>query len=169
MNLSQAIVKMYPDAVPMENFVVRDDSDGRGAYIDYWGLPYPQPTNQELQDNWILCCKNEKKNELDAKCQETILAGFTATNGYSYSFDIYDQANFTGKLAQVGADPTITTVNTKTKDVGVIQVTRDEYIQICNDASNHKESNLAKLWSLEAQVDALPADATEDQINAIQW
>jgi hypothetical protein len=163
-----AIQFLYPDAVIFIDFIVENDGNGNET-INMWNLKSPQPTDAELQTAWIGYLKEQKKIELDAKCQETILSGFTSSNGHSYSFDVYDQANFTGKLAQISADTTILTVNTKTKDAGVIQVTRDEYIQICNEASNHKESNLGKLWSLEAQVDALPADATEDQINAIVW
>jgi hypothetical protein len=163
-----AIQFLYPDAVIFIDFIVENDGNGNET-INMWNLKSPQPTDAELQTAWIGYLKEQKKIELDAKCQETILSGFTSSNGHSYSFDVYDQANFTGKLAQISADTTILTVNTKTKDAGVIQVTRDEYIQICNEASNHKESNLGKLWSLEADVDNLPADATEDQINAIVW
>lgn len=34
--LANKIMSLYPNAVPMVDFNVRDDSDGRGPYIEKW-------------------------------------------------------------------------------------------------------------------------------------
>lgn len=52
MNISQAIMHLYPQANPMTDFIVQDDSDGNGAYIAHWGLEEDQPTEEELQAAW---------------------------------------------------------------------------------------------------------------------
>lgn len=52
MNIALAIMYLFPEANPMIDFVVQDDSDGNGAYIAQWNLEEPQPTEEELQSAW---------------------------------------------------------------------------------------------------------------------
>lgn len=52
MNISQVIVHLYPQAIPMKDFIVQDDSDGNGAYIAQWNLEADQPTQEQLQAAW---------------------------------------------------------------------------------------------------------------------
>jgi hypothetical protein len=47
MNISTALAKLFPSAVPDVDYVVQDDGDG--AFIKAWSLPSPQPTEAELQ------------------------------------------------------------------------------------------------------------------------
>jgi hypothetical protein len=165
MNLAQAIMHIYPDAVPMENFIVRDDNDGRGAYLDYWDLPYPPPTKEELDNALLGALKKDKKDELNEKCQSEILGGFTASNSHFYWFDFKDQDNLTQQMLFLVHDPTIDSVTWKTGS-GIITHTRDEFMQVCSDANSFKTGRFVKYWTLCAQLDAC---TTEDQINAIQW
>lgn len=52
MNIPQIIKHLYPNASPIIDFIVQDDSDGNGPYIASWNLPDPQPTETELQAAW---------------------------------------------------------------------------------------------------------------------
>lgn len=169
MNIAQAIMKMYPDANPLENFVVRDNSDGMGAYIDQnqWKLPYAIPSTEELQSYWIESLKDEKINEINANCENTILAGFTSSStGYSYDFTNYDQMNITQQMLLLVSDPTIASIQWKTQDAGIVSLTRDQFLQIANEANDHKRVNIGKYWTLKSQVQSA---TMEDEINAIVW
>lgn len=52
MNIPQAIMHLFPQANPMQDFVVQDDSDGNGAYIAQWNMEEEQPTDERLQAAW---------------------------------------------------------------------------------------------------------------------
>jgi hypothetical protein len=52
MNIALSILHLYPDADSMRDFLVQDDSDGKGPYIAAWNLDAPQPTETELQAAW---------------------------------------------------------------------------------------------------------------------
>ncbi|MGQ5176911.1 XkdW family protein [Bacillus halotolerans] len=52
MNLALAVKYLFPNAVIGEDFVIRDDGDGRGQYIEIWNISDPQPSDQELQEAW---------------------------------------------------------------------------------------------------------------------
>lgn len=52
MNIAQAIMHLFPQANPMQDFIVQDDSDGQGAYIAQWTLEAEQPTLEQLQTAW---------------------------------------------------------------------------------------------------------------------
>lgn len=52
MNIAQAIMQLFPQANPMTDFIVQDDSDGNGAYIAQWNLEEEQPTDERLQAAW---------------------------------------------------------------------------------------------------------------------
>jgi hypothetical protein len=166
MNKSLVIMTIYPDAIPMVNYVVRDDSDGNGAYIDIWELPYPTPTDEELEVGWIKHLKKAKLEELNEACEQTIIDGFTATNGHTYQFDYKDQDNIGQQLTLLLLDPMIDSIQWKTKNAGIVVHTRAEFIALANDANNHKRSNMGKYWTLEAQIKTL---TTESEINSIVW
>jgi len=55
MELWQKILQLRPNVVDADfsndNIVLRDDSDGRGAYIDSWNHPTEtKPTQEELNN-----------------------------------------------------------------------------------------------------------------------
>ncbi|MGG1556230.1 XkdW family protein [Paenibacillus ferrarius] len=49
MNIALAIMHLFPQAVPLVDFVVQDDSNGNGPYLAVWNLPNDPPTDEELQ------------------------------------------------------------------------------------------------------------------------
>lgn len=157
---------LFPHAVPMDDFIIRDDTDGRGQYIAHWSLPETPPTEEEIQNGWLEYLRTEKLKELKQSCQTTILGGFASANGHQYQFENQDQDNITQQMLFLVNDPTITSLQWKTKDVGVIAHTRDEFLQVCKDADTHKRSNFGKFWTLEAQ---LKSALTEEDINLIVW
>lgn len=69
MNKAIAIMQRYPTAVPMIDFVVRDD--GEGQYIAAWNLLGVNPPSEEemLHDfaEWEEAQKNAPKPETDAQ------------------------------------------------------------------------------------------------------
>lgn len=43
-----AVRLLHPGADSMTDYRIRDDLDGRGAFIDHWGLPGQPPTRAEI-------------------------------------------------------------------------------------------------------------------------
>lgn len=52
MILSIALQQLFPNADPMRDYIVQDDSDGNGPYIAQWNLPDKQPSEAELLAAW---------------------------------------------------------------------------------------------------------------------
>lgn len=56
MNLYEKILSLYPeleenDFLPGGTIVLRNDSDGRGDYIERWNHPtLPKPSDEQLSD-----------------------------------------------------------------------------------------------------------------------
>lgn len=48
MNIAKAINYMYPELDPFRDFEVRDDSNGKGAYLAVWNATYAKPTDEQL-------------------------------------------------------------------------------------------------------------------------
>jgi hypothetical protein len=175
MNIEKVILSKYPNAIPNVDFFVVDRLDGNGAQIMDWSLQVesgedvPQPTQNDLASWWIPIYQQEKMNELNQACNGAILAGFSSAclgTSHTYQFSYDDQLNLNGQLTLINADPTITTLQWKTMDAGVLEHSRDQFIALCKDAIAFKQSQIQKYWSLKAQV---LAATTEDQIDAITW
>lgn len=49
MKIHNALKHLFPDAKPLEDYLLQNDSDGNGVYIAEWNLGVPQPTQDELQ------------------------------------------------------------------------------------------------------------------------
>ena len=50
MNISEAILHLFPNAEPIKDFLVMDN--GAGQFIAQWNLSKAKPSNQELQAAW---------------------------------------------------------------------------------------------------------------------
>jgi hypothetical protein len=49
MMLYESITYLFPGIQMPQDYMLRDDSDGNGPYIEYWNRPEPQPTQAEIQ------------------------------------------------------------------------------------------------------------------------
>jgi len=52
MNIAQVIMYLFPQADPLSDFLIQDDSDGKGPYIAQWNLEADKPTEEALQAAW---------------------------------------------------------------------------------------------------------------------
>ncbi len=50
MDLGKALLYLFPEAKPGVDYVLQDDSDGKGPYIKEWNLPDPIPDKPTLVD-----------------------------------------------------------------------------------------------------------------------
>jgi hypothetical protein len=121
----------------------------------------------QIDDEYILNYHKQLKIELlSEQCEETIINGFTASNGHHYRLNRDDQINMIGQKDELMEDPTITTVPWKTEDAGYIEHTREEWLQVYREAFAFKKQNLFKYKDLKQQV--LDA-ATHEEILAVSW
>jgi hypothetical protein len=174
-NIEKVVLSKYPNAIPNVDFLVVDRLDGNGAQIVNWilkdstGADVPQPSVSELSSLWLPIFQQEKIDELNNKCNETILSGFSSNclgTDHTYQFDYDAQANLTGQLALMNADSTISSVLWKTTDAGVLSHSKEQFLQLVHDAFNFKNSQIGKYWNLKSQV--LSA-TTEDVVKSIVW
>lgn len=109
--------------------------------------------------------KKVKIDDLNTKCEQAIAAGFQSqTTGHFYKFDVYDQLNFLE--AKESLTPQDQSITWKTEDAGPVVHTVDQFLQVCEEAKQHKWNCINKYWTLKQQV--LNA-TTHEEINAIQW
>lgn len=47
-SLAQQLAWLFPSAVPTVDYLVQDDTDGKGPYIKIWNLSAPQPSAAQL-------------------------------------------------------------------------------------------------------------------------
>ncbi|NQX66816.1 hypothetical protein HQN90_11845 [Paenibacillus alba] len=178
MNIAQAIMHLYPDANPLTDFIVQDDSDGQGPYIAKWNLESPEPTEEQLQSAWeamqptpeqvLSQSKQSKTEELNSKCNTTILSGFKSKalgTEHAYDFDYEAQTNLNSMLnaiaAHIAADPI------PLKASGMLQPhSFEQFKNLYADGLAHKNANISKYWELKA---ALSAANTEEEVTSIIW
>jgi hypothetical protein len=107
--------------------------------------------------------KQNKVREFNDLCNQTILNGFTS-QGFSFIFDMEAQINFTQQLLMIN-DKT-TSIPWKTEDKGIQMFTKEQFLQIVQDAQAHKVNNIQKYWMIKQRV--LDAQSYED-VDAITW
>lgn len=120
-------------------------------------------------DKVLLDMKNMRINDLNTKCNQTILSGFTSYalgEPHQYDFDEEAQRNFNGTLTMLTVDPTISTIVWKTVDAGPLPHTKDQFIQLCKDGFAFKQNMISKYWLLKTKVQQA---TTIDEVNAITW
>ena len=104
----------------------------------------------EVDEDYILDYHKRLKIEiLSEACEETIINGFTASNGHRYRTNRDDQINMIGQKDMLMVDPSITTVEWKTEDAGYIIHTRDEWLEVYKEAFNYKKTQLLKYNDLK--------------------
>jgi hypothetical protein len=60
MNITQAILHLFPNADPAKDFIVKDE--GKGQFISEWNLTDPEPTQTQIEEAWI-ASKTKWENE----------------------------------------------------------------------------------------------------------
>lgn len=164
-NLETAVYLLFPEANPYVDF--RVGFDGEKSIIAEWHLDVPQPTLDELNIAWLNYLKNQKLEELSAKCKEQILAGFTsASSGFTFGFDEQDQDNFNQQATLFLMDTTILTTDWGTNSHGIQSLTREQFFTILKECEAHKRNAKGKYWLLKSQVENAP---TEEQLEVIIW
>ena len=113
--------------------------------------------------------KTLRINKLKEECSSTIYNGFTSdSTGYTFGFNALDQANITQQalLILVNGESSVPPIQWKTKDSGVVTLTKQEFLSIIEEAKTHKLTNQSKYWTLEAQI----LSATDKEaVCAVEW
>ncbi|WP_457770704.1 DUF4376 domain-containing protein [Priestia megaterium] len=99
-------------------------------------------------------------------CEEQIELGFTSSNGHFYRTNRDDQVNMIGQKDSLVDDPSITYVDWKTEDVGYIRHTKEQWMQVYNEAFAHKKEQLFKYEALKQRV---MAATNQDEVALVKW
>src|SRR5699024_4611273 len=126
-------------------------------------IPYTSITEKDVLDYH----KELKANILSQKCEDDILVGFTSEkNGHHYRMNRDDQINMASQKEMVNNDTSILEVSWKTEDAGYINHTRQEWIDIYQEAFNHKKETLTKYDLKKSEI--LKA-STHEEVISIKW
>jgi hypothetical protein len=113
--------------------------------------------------------KQLRINLLKEECSQAIYNGFLSeSTGYYFGFNQLDQINFTQQMLLIVADTNneITTIQWKTKNAGVVTLTKEQFLQVAEEAKQHKLTQQQKYWNLEQQI---LAATTKEEIENITW
>ena len=122
-----------------------------------------QPTLSEIQQQKIL--------ELNIACNQDILNGFPSfCTGveHQYNFDLEYQANMNQRATMFLLKPTMVETWWPTKDKGVITHTREQFVQLCEDAERTKDEKIFRYFEMKAQILA-PTITTAEQVETFVW
>lgn len=122
----------------------------------------------EITEEYILAYHKRLKIEsMTVVSDETIVKGFTSSNGHIYRTNRDDQINMIGKALQLTIDPTVETVPYKSEDAGYMVMSKEDWISdVFMEGLNHKEKTLHKYNTLKANVEAA---TTEADLLLISW
>jgi hypothetical protein len=110
--------------------------------------------------------KAERIQWFDNFCNESVMKGFNAV-GHTFRFNGEDQDNFSQRSLLLLLKPDDTSpIFWKTEDVGVIALTRDEFIAVLESADVHKMSIIQQYWKVKGLI--LQATSHRDVAN-ITW
>jgi hypothetical protein len=152
--LSQLEKKMIDNG--FDSFSLKEKNDLVAILANREGVMYSEITPEYILNHH----KQIKTDILSENCDETIVGGFTSTNGNKYRLNRDDQMNMIGKMIQLQHDPSIATVQWKTEGMGYVSHTKDEWInKVFLEALSFKEANLFKYNTLKAQVSNAMTDA----------
>lgn len=114
-----------------------------------------QPISEVIFSDFTIQKEREMKiAELDKACEESILSGFTSSNGNHYGYSNNDQVNFVTTKDELTFDETLLVVDLKTENQGVITHTRDEFFDVYKESIQHRK-NLQKIfWQKKNEVNA---------------
>lgn len=74
MNMKRVIERMFPGSDMFSgDFEVRDDLDGKGAYISIWNIDSPQPTHEEMEAVWSQIVAEDEQRQTESKTETELL------------------------------------------------------------------------------------------------
>lgn len=123
----------------------------------------------ETDANLLQYAKDTKKEELNTKCDLTIMGGFTSLAlgvEHTYQSLLVDEVWLNATINRFAIDPNFTTVNYKTIDSGYLSHTKAQFEQVFIDGHMFGDSQITKLNNLKAQVDAA---TTKEELDVITW
>lgn len=181
MNIAQAIMHLFPQANPMADFIVQDDSDGNGPYVAIWNLEGEKPTEEELQTAWdamqptsadlLMTAQIQKKQEISDAVSAKIVEGYQSTvvlastgRAHFYGTTLIDQQNMTASRVYATANPA---ENIKYRPQDVLERvvhTHDEFVQISDAVLNRVSNFLDQGYALST---LLVQATTPEEVNGI--
>lgn len=120
--------------------------------------------NKDKSELLIDDLKTLRIGKLKEECSNAIYAGFTV-NGAHFGMNEHDQQNLTQQLLLVVAGQT-DSIQWKTKNVGVVELTTLQFKAVAESAKNHKMAEQLKYWTLEQQI---LAASDKETIKLIVW
>jgi hypothetical protein len=167
-----SIKHLFPNADPLVDFELRDNSDGKGPYIARWDTVKlgTQPTAQQLADVSLAAgLAHSKIVQLSAvrqSCATAYVSGFpsAALGAYTYPSKPYDQTNLIGAVASGEA------VDFWTCDAAGTWLRRThtavQIKQVLSDGKAAYQGYSAKLVKLTADINTA---TTVIAVNAVVW
>lgn len=131
-------------------------------------------TAEEAYKDWFKNVKEAKINELNQKCNETIINGFYSdADGTKklYDFELENQVNLSTKAYQLQiaklAGQTIESVSYYAKGETCHDYTTEQFLKLALDGETWKTTNIVKYKDvLKPKVEAC---TTVEAVNAITW
>ena len=154
------------------NFIYLDDNEysylqnNMLNYIIQDGVPVYTP----VQDSKVILEEQKSKiEEINIACNLDILNGFSSTcTGveHQYKFDMEYQNNINQQASILNLDQTIELVYWPTKDAGVVEHTREQFINLLKDANNFKSEELYRYFTMKADILAM---ISLEQVRQVVW
>lgn len=168
------IIAIIPDVTSnTDTNIVGKNASVQGIDISRASLSIVSSTTQQVGDTFsgmqLADAQTAKFSELNSKCNQTILSGFSSTAlgvSHNYDFDMEAQMNFSGMMNAVNGSMAPASITWKTTDAGNLAHTQAQFKQLYADGMNFKNNQIAKYWTLKSQV---LAATTVAQVNAIVW
>jgi hypothetical protein len=135
-----------------------------------------QPTYVETEtniiENWQVVniitldeYKTIKLSKLENAYQKALQGDFQSI-GYTFSYGDEAQKNFTKVTALFALKPEKVDTAWNTKSHGIILLTKEQYLQVVEDAENHEWFELGKLWNYKHKVDIAQS---YEEVSAVVW
>jgi len=143
-------------------FNVLPNFGGSAEDYEVMEMEAPPPSLSEIQQQKII--------ELNTACNQDILNGFSSScTGveHQYNFDLEYQANMNQRATMFLLKPTMVETWWPTKDKGVITHSREQFVQLCEDAERIKGEKIFRYFEMKAQI--LAPTTTAEQVEAFAW
>lgn len=109
--------------------------------------------------------RTAKFDALKEVCDNEILKGFYSPSmDATFGFSFTDQMNITQQMIVFILDPA--PIMWKTEDKGLMEITKEQFIQIAYEAGAHKQKQIMRWWQLKAIV--ITAQ-TKEEIIELEW